>query len=34
MSDLLFLIATGACFAIAIVYVKACERLKGRPARD
>lgn len=29
MSDAIFIIATAVFFTLAIVYVRACERLKG-----
>lgn len=29
MSDVIFIIATAVVFTLAIVYVRACERLKG-----
>ena len=34
MLDLLFTLTTVLCFAAALLYVAACDRLKGRPSID
>ena len=34
MSDVVFALSTIACFAIALLYVAGCARLKGRPPVD
>ncbi len=34
MLDIVFVLATAVCFAVGIAYVRACERLKGRPSVD
>ncbi len=34
MLDLVFIIATVACFATSLLYVQACARLKGKPTND
>ena len=34
MLDLVFIVSTAVCFAVALVYITACDRLKGRPSND
>lgn len=34
MLDVLFTVATIVCFAASLLYVTACDRLKGRPSVD
>jgi hypothetical protein len=34
MSDIIFLLSTAVCFAVAILYVAACNRLNSRSSRD
>jgi|GEM_PF-2698851 len=34
MLDLVFTVSTIVCFAVALLYVTACNRLKGRPSVD
>ncbi len=34
MLDFLFTISAIVCFAVALLYVTACDRLKGRPSVD
>ncbi len=34
MLDTVFLAATIVCFAAALLYVTACDRLKARPSVD
>ncbi len=34
MLDVVYLVSTAACFAVALVYITACEHLKGRPSVD
>lgn len=34
MSDLVFTLSTVVCFTVALLYVTACDRLKGRPSLD
>ena len=30
MADVIFIVFTAVCFAVALLYVAACDRLKGR----
>ena len=34
MLDLVFAATTLVCFAVSLLYVRACDRLKGRPSLD
>lgn len=34
MSDIIFTISTIVCFAVALLYVTACDRLNSRSSRD
>lgn len=34
MSDIIFILSTVACFAVALLYVAACKRLNPRSSRD
>lgn len=34
MLDTIFTAATIVCFAVALLYVTACDRMKGRPSGD
>ena len=34
MLDIVFTASTLVCFAVALLYVTACDRLKGRPSVD
>jgi hypothetical protein len=34
MPDILYLLSTAVCFAAALLYVMACDRLKGRRSVD
>ncbi len=34
MLDLVFTLSTVVCFAVALLYVRACDRLKARPSVD
>lgn len=34
MNDILFLVSTVLCFAVALLYVTACDRLKAKPNHD
>lgn len=34
MFDLVFLVSTAVCFAVALLYVSACDHLKARPSGD
>ena len=34
MLDVVFTVVTLVCFAVSLVYVTACDRLKGRPSVD
>ncbi len=34
MSDLIFVVLTVACFGVAQLYVKGCDRLKVVPRHD
>jgi len=34
MLDFVFTLSTLVCFAVSLLYVRACDRLKGRPSVD
>lgn len=34
MLDVIFAVSTIVCFAVALLYVMVCDRLKGRPSVD
>jgi hypothetical protein len=34
MPDILFILSTIVCFAVALLYVAACKRLNSRSPRD
>lgn len=34
MLDAAFLFTTAVCFTVALLYVTACDRLKGKPSND
>jgi len=34
MTDLLLILATSALFAVALIYITACDRLKVRKTHD
>lgn len=34
MLDAVFTICTIVCFAVSLLYVTGCDRLKGRPSHD
>ena len=34
MLDVVFVIAIVVCFAVSLLYVTACDRLKGKPNHD
>ena len=34
MLDAVFTLSTTVCFAVALLYVTACDGLKGRPSVD
>jgi hypothetical protein len=34
MADIIFILSTLVCFAVALLYVAACKRLNSRSSRD
>jgi hypothetical protein len=34
MLDFIFAVSIVLCFAVSLLYVRACDRLKGRPSVD
>lgn len=34
MLDFIFTLSTLVCFAVSMLYFRACDRLKGRPSVD
>ncbi len=34
MLDIVFAVSTFFCFAVALLYVRGCDRLKARPSLD